>query len=201
MGKALRKDIPMYPELAVREVVANAIIHQNFFLQGTSPMIEIFDDRMEVTNPGTPLIETKRFIDSPPISRNEKIASFMRRIGVCEERGSGIDKAVSQTELYQLPAPLFETTDEHTRAILFAYQKLKDMDKEDRIRSCYLHSGLRYVQRDFMTNTTLRERFRIESKNSAIASRIIKETLDAKVIKPHDETASRKFMKYVPWWA
>lgn len=39
MGKALRKEIPMYPELAVREVVANAIIHQNFFLQGTSPMI------------------------------------------------------------------------------------------------------------------------------------------------------------------
>jgi len=108
MGKALRKDIPMYPELAVREVVANAIIHQNFFLQGTSPMIEIFDDRMEVTNPGTPLIETKRFIDSPPISRNEKLASFMRRIGVCEERGSGFDKIVYQTEYYQLPAPEIE---------------------------------------------------------------------------------------------
>ena len=56
MGKALRKVVPMYPELAVRELVANAIIHQNFFTQDTSPMIEIFDDRMEITNPGMPLI-------------------------------------------------------------------------------------------------------------------------------------------------
>jgi len=201
IGQALRKEVPMFPVLAIRELVANAIIHQDFHMTGTAPMVEIFPNRMEITNPGLPLVKTDRFLDSPPKPRNEALASFMRRIGVCEERGSGIDKAVSQTELYQLPAPLFETTDEHTRAILFAYQKLKDMDKEDRIRSCYLHSGLRYVQRDFMTNTTLRERFRIESKNSAIASRIIKETLDAKVIKPHDETASRKFMKYVPWWA
>ena len=101
MGAALRKDVPMYPELAVRELVANAIIHQNFFLQGTSPMVEIFDDRMEITNPGIPLIEKERFVDHPPVSRNEKLASFMRRIGVCEERGSGYDKVVFQTESYQ----------------------------------------------------------------------------------------------------
>lgn len=49
LGAALRREIPMYPELAVRELVANAIIHQNFFAQGTSPMIEIFEDRMEIT--------------------------------------------------------------------------------------------------------------------------------------------------------
>jgi ATP-dependent DNA helicase RecG len=125
----------------------------------------------------------------------------MRRIGVCEERGSGVDKVVFQTELYQLPAPLFEATDEHTRAILFAHRELKEMDKGDRIRACYLHACLKYVQRDFMTNTTLRERFGIEDKNSATASRIIKETLEAELIRPYDDTASRKFMKYVPWWA
>ena len=44
MGKALRKTVPMYPELAIRELVANAVIHQNFFVRGTSPMIEIFED-------------------------------------------------------------------------------------------------------------------------------------------------------------
>jgi predicted HTH transcriptional regulator len=53
--KALRKSVPMYPGLAVRELVANALIHQDFFVTGTGPTIEIFDDRMEVTNPGTPL--------------------------------------------------------------------------------------------------------------------------------------------------
>lgn len=201
IGQALRKEVPMFPELAIRELVANAIIHQNFHSTGTAPMVEIFADRMEITNPGLPLVKTDRFLDSPPKSRNEALASFMRRIGVCEERGSGVDKVVFQTEYYQLPAPLFETTGEHTRAILFAHREFREMDKEDRIRACYLHACLRNVQRDFMTNTTLRERFGIEDKNSATASRIIKETINAGLIRCHDETAGSKARKYLPWWA
>lgn len=156
---------------------------------------------MEITNPGLPLVKTDRFLDSPPKSRNEALASFMRRIGVCEERGSGVDKVVFQTEFYQLPAPLFETTAEHTRAVLFAHRELREMDKEDRIRACYLHACLRYVQRDFMTNATLRERFGIEDKNSAMASRIIKDAIDANVIRCHDETVGSRARKYLPWWA
>ncbi len=161
MGRALRKTMPMFPELAVRELIANAIIHQDFHIGGTAPMIEIFDNRMEITNPGLPLVKTDRFLDCPPRSRNEALASFMRRIGVCEERGSGVDKVVIQAELFQLPAPVFETTEEHTGAVLFSYKALKDMDKEEKILACYMHAGLRYIQRDLMTNATLRGRFGI----------------------------------------
>lgn len=201
IGKALRKEVPMFPELAVRELVANALIHQDFQQTGTGPMIEIFDNRMEITNPGAPLVQTDRFLDSPPKSRNERLASFMRRIGVCEERGSGVDKVVSETEVFQLPAPVFEKTDEHTRCVLFAHRQFREMDKQDRIRAAYLHACLRYVQRDYMTNATLRERFGIEEQNAAMASRIIKDALEASVIRQFDEAASRKYMKYVPWWA
>ena len=201
IGKAFRQEVPMFPELAVRELVANAIIHQDFHQTGTGSMIEIFSERMEITNPGIPLVNTDRFLDNPPKSRNEALASFLRRVGICEERGSGIDKIVFQTEFYQLPAPIFEVTDEHTRATLFSHKELKDMDKEDRIRACYLHACLKYVQRDFMTNTSLRNRFGIEEKNSAIASRFIKEALEEARIKPYDTSASRKYMKYVPHWA
>lgn len=201
IGKALRREVPMLPELAIRELVANTIIHQDFHITGTGPMVEIFTNRMEITNPGLPLVTTDRFLDSPPKSRNEAIASFMRRIGVCEERGSGIDKVVFQTELYQLPAPIFETTDEHTRSILFAQRELKEMDKVDRVRACYLHACLKYVQRDFMTNASLRERFGIASKNSAMASRIIKDALLAERIRCYDDTVGSKAKKYLPWWA
>jgi ATP-dependent DNA helicase RecG len=201
IGQALRKEVPMFPELAIRELVANAIIHQDFHATGTAPMVEIFSNRMEITNAGTPLVKTDRFLDSPPKSRNEALASFMRRIGVCEERGSGVDKVVFQTEFYQLPAPLFETTDGHTRAILFSHRELRDMDKADRIRASYLHACLKYVQRDFMTNTTLRERFGIEDKNSAMASRIIKDTIDAGLIRCHDDSVGSRARKYVPSWA
>lgn len=201
IGRALRKQVPMFPELAIRELIANAIIHQDFHLTGTGPMVEIFAGRMEITNPGLPLVNVHRFLDSPPRSRNEALASFMRRIGVCEERGSGIDKVVSETEFYQLPAPLFETSDEHTRAVLFAHREFKNMDKTDRIRACYLHACLRYVQRDNMTNTTLRQRFGIEEKNSSMVSRIIRDTIAAGLICVYDDTVGSRARKYLPWWA
>lgn len=201
VGRALRRQVPMFPELAIRELIANAVIHQDFHLTGTGPMVEIFADRMEITNPGLPLVQTHRFLDSPPRSRNEALASFMRRIGVCEERGSGVDKVVSQTELYQLPAPLFETSDEHTRAVLFAHREFKDMDKTDRVRACYLHACLRYVQRDYMTNTTLRERFGIEERNSSMVSRIIRDTIEAGLICVYDDTVGSRARKYLPRWA
>ncbi|MEY4588721.1 MAG: hypothetical protein RL497_797 [Pseudomonadota bacterium] len=201
IGKAFRKEVPMYPELAIRELVANALIHQDFSITGTGPMIELFDQRMEITNPGIPLVDTQRFLDSPPQSRNESLASFMRRINICEERGTGVDKVVSQTEFYQLPAPIFEVTERHTRAVLFGHKEYGRMDKEDRVRACYLHCCLRYVNREHMNNTTLRERFGIEVKNKAMASVVIKDTVKAGLIRPYDPEVGSKAMRYVPQWA
>ncbi len=201
IGKAFRKTIKMYPELAIRELVANAIIHQDFFQTGNSVMIEIYDNRIEITNPGEPLVNTERFLDTPPKSRNEILASFMRRINICEERGSGIDKVVAQTEIYQLPAPIFRVVNGYTVAILFAHKELREMNKQDRVRATYLHSCLKYIQNDFMTNTSLRKRFGIDTQNSAMASRIIKEALQAEKIKIYDESVGTKAREYVPWWA
>ena len=201
IGQALRKTVPMFPELAVRELVANALIHQDFFVTGAGPMVEIFDDRIEITNPGEPLVDAQRFVDSPPKSRNEALASLMRRFRICEERGSGIDKVVSQVELYQLPAPLFEVPEGFTRTVLFAHRPLREMDKADRVRACYLHACLKYVQRDYLTNASIRERFGIEPVNKAMASRYIREAVDEEKIKPYDEQAARKMMKYLPFWA
>ncbi|MCM1961823.1 ATP-binding protein [Acinetobacter pittii] len=201
IGKAFRKQVPMFPDLSIRELVANALIHQDFSITGTGPMIEIFESRMEITNPGIPLVATERFLDAPPQSRNEALASFMRRINICEERGTGIDKVITESELYQLPAPSFELSDHHTRVVLFGYKSFTDMDKEDRIRACYQHCCLRYVNREHMNNTSLRERLGIDIKNSAMVSRVIKDTLTADLIKPYDSDAGTKAMRYIPHWA
>lgn len=201
IGKALRKDVPMYPELAVRELVANAIIHQDFSLRGTGPMIEIFTDRMEITNPGIPLINTERFLDSPPRSRNEILASFLRRVGICEERGSGIDKVVSLTESYQLPAPIIEVIGEHTKVTLFSYKPFVEMNRTERTHACYLHSCLKYVTREHMTNASLRKRFGLEDKDNSVASRIIRDAVEAGKLKPFDPNTAPRYMKYVPFWA
>lgn len=197
----IRREVPVYPELAIRELIPNALIHQDFAVTGSGPMVEIFSDRMEITNPGEPLVKTERFLDSPPRSRNEALASFMRRLGVCEERGSGVDKVVAETEKHQLPAPLFETPDGSTRAVLFTHRPLRDMDRADRTRACYLHACLRYVERDPMTNSTLRARLGITEPNKAMASRIISDAIEDGRIKPKDPEQGKKYAKYLPFWA
>lgn len=201
IGKALRKEVPMYPELAIRELIANSVVHQDFSISGTSPMIEIFEDRIEITNPGIPLVETDRFLDNPPKSRNEQLASFLRRIGVCEERGSGFDKVVAKTEEFQLPAPKIDVYKEHTKVTLFAHIPYAKMDKEDKLRACYLHACLKYVNNDYLTNTSLRERFGIAQKNNAMVSRIIRNGIEENLIKAYNEDTAPKYMKYIPYWA
>lgn len=201
IGEAFRREVPMYPDLALRELIANALIHQDFAVTGAGPMVEVFDDRIEVTNPGVPLGDIQRLLDQPPRSRNEALAAFMRRIGLCEERGSGVDKVVSETELYQLPPPRWEVSGNSSRAILFAHKELREMDRDERIHACYLHASLRYVMREAMTNTTVRERFGIEERNSAQASRIIREALSAGAIKPYDPEQGKRHASYLPFWA
>jgi ATP-dependent DNA helicase RecG len=200
--KAFRTRVPMYPPLAVRELVANALIHQDLTLTGTGPMIEVFTGRIEISNPGRPLIEPDRFLDAAPRSRNEKLAALMRRFGICEERGSGIDKVVRQAEVYQLPPPDFRVSGEHTVAVLYAPRPFSQMDRSERVRACYQHACLQWIAHGYLTNSTLRDRFGISAANSAMASRIIGETLSAGLIKPDDpENRSRKHARYVPFWA
>jgi ATP-dependent DNA helicase RecG len=202
LGQAFRREFRMYPEVAIRELVANALVHQDFSVGGDGPKVEIFDDRVEITNPGRPLIDTLRFVDEPPQSRNESLASLMRRMNICEERGSGIDKTLFHVELHQLPAPDFRVTDLHTVATLFSAVPLDRMEKRDRVRACYLHACLKQVSNEEMTNETLRNRLNIPDKDYPKASRIIRETIEAGLVKPHDPSnRSRKHAKYLPFWA
>ena len=197
----LRKMTSAFPELAVRELLANALIHQDFHVTGAGPMLEIFDDRVEITNPGEPLVATERFLDTPPKSRNEGLASLMRRFGICEERGTGIDKVVNEIELLHLPPPLFEVPPGSTRTILFAHRDVRSMDTAEKIRAVYQHACLRYVNRNYLTNASLRERFDIRENNRAWVSRLIRAAVQAGVIAPYDPSAAPKMMRYVPWWS
>lgn len=141
-------------------------------------------------------------MDEPPRSRNDALAALMRRMNMCEERGSGIDKVVFAIELYQLPAPNFVLKSESMVVTLYAYQALREMDKDSRVRACYQHACLKYVSNEQLTNTSLRKRFEIEDSNSAQASRIISEAVAEKFIKPSDpDSKSRKHTKYLPFWA
>ena len=199
IGQAFRVDHAVFPEIAIRELTANALIHQDMTIAGTGPMVELFDDRIEITNPGAPLIDVRKFIGSPPRSRNEALAALMRRMRICEERGSGIIKVLTAVELFQLPAPDFRALDDNTRVILYAPRKFRDMDAGERIRACYQHAALRYVTGERMTNASFRHRLGIEERNSAQVSRVIRDCLNAGAIRVADPVSPRT--GYVPFWA
>ncbi len=74
------------------------------------------------------------------------------------------------------------------------------MDKNDRGRACYLHVCLKWVSKDSLVNASLRERFGVEEKNKATVLRYIREAVESGAIKPLDETAPKKLMKYVTYW-
>lgn len=199
--RSFRQEVTMFPRIAVRELVANALIHQDYSVSGTGPMVEIFDTRMEITNPGEPLVEVERFLDRPPKSRNESLASLMRRFDICEERGTGIDKVVLSVELHQSPPPLFEAPTGFTRTFLFARKPLSDMDRRERVRACYLHACLRYVTGLPMNNASIRDRFGIARQNAAAASRFLREALDDGYIVIGNPDAGARSRTYLPYWA
>lgn len=200
MGKAYRAEMKMFPSLGVRELVANALIHQDFNETRTFIAIELYSDRLEISNPGKPAISPERFIDEYQ-SRNEKLADLMRRMGVCEERGSGIDRVVSLAEFWQLPAPDFRADEHRTFAILFAHKAFNELDGKDRVRACYQHCVLRWAQSQKMTNQSLRERFKLPVNKSETVSRIIRDAIEQRRIKLDTSSTSRRYARYVPWWA
>lgn len=198
---ALREKKSAYPLVTIREAVANALIHQDFSITGTGPVVEIFETRIEITNPGTPLVDVRGIIDNPPKSRNEKLASLMRRLRMCEELGTGWDKIVISAELQQLPAPRINLHEGSTRVTLFSEMPFSSISSEEKLWACYLHACIKQVQGEQLTNRSLRERFGLKDSASSSISRLIKEAVEAKLIKPLDPATAPKHMKYIPVWA
>jgi len=198
---ALRKEIKLVPEIAIRELIANALVHQDFTIPGTGVMIEIYADRVEISNPGEPAVPVDRFIDGYQ-SRNERLTDLMRRFAICEEKGSGIDKIIDAAEAYQLPAPDFRSTYRRTEVVLFGYSPFNQMDSDARVRACYQHCALQYVLRKRMTNRSLRLRFKLpESKSEAISRTIRDASKAGKIRIQHREQKSLRYRSYVPFWA
>jgi len=201
IGKAFREEIKMFPDVMIRELVANALIHQDFNETGTSVTVEIYSNRMEILNPGRSIVSPDRFIDAYQ-SRNERLADVMRRMGICEEQGRGVDKVIDYAEICQLPAPDWRTGERHTIAVVFAHKSFEDMDGIERIRAAYQHCALKYLTNERMNNQSLRERFKLSDDKTELVSGIISDAMREARIKPENpEKTSRRYAKYVPYWA
>jgi ATP-dependent DNA helicase RecG len=203
----IRRSVPFIPEIAIREVIANALIHQDLTADGSGPIIEIYDNRIEISNPGQPLGEINRIIDDAPRSRNELLARTMRFLGLCEERGKGIDKTIMAIEdvaiedRIHLPAPSFRVAQNGFTVTLYGPKPFSEMSREEKQRSCYQHCVLRYLRNDFMNNSSLRERFSLAKDDYQSASAIITDAVRSGIITPADDMQGKRNARYVPSWA
>ena len=193
----------MYPLEALRELIANALIHQDLSVTGAGPMIEVFASRLEVSNPGVPLIDIDRLLDEPPRTRNERVARLMRQMRFCEERGSGIDRVVGLAEIFQLPAPDFAIRGQSFVATLLTPRSFAEMSLDERARACYQHACLRWVAgRNTTTNATLRERFGLPASRAAQITKVLKEAVERRALRDADpKNRSRAQSAYLPYWA
>lgn len=201
--QSLRTEVNVYPEIALRELIANALIHQDFSVTGSGPMIEIFDDRIEFTNPGSllPSKRVDRLIGTTPESRNELLASSFRRYRICEERGTGFQKVVASIELFGLPPVIFTPLENVFKVTLYAPKKFADMSQTERVEACYQHAVLQYLSNQTLTNTTLRERFKLHEKQRNTVTNLMADAVSAGRIKRKDPTGGKKFAEYWPYWA
>lgn len=196
---AIRKQVKLVSEVVIRELLANALIHQDFEMTGVSPVVEIYSDRVEISNPGEPVVPVERFIDGYQ-SRNEHLADLMRRFGICEEKSSGIDRVIQAIEMHQLPAPDFLVEHKRTVVVIYGSKAFKAMDRTDRIRACYQHCVLQWVLRKKMTHQTLRERFKLSTNSNKTVKNIISMTIEQQLIKADPSTlVGKKY--YIPVWA
>lgn len=198
MDGPLRKKRSIFPILSIRELVANALIHQDLNEKG-SPIISIFEDHIVISNPGIPIVEKYRFIDSPPRSRNESLAAAMHRVGICEERGSGYDKVITYIEQNNLPAPEITIHDKSTSVTLWYEKSFRDLTKDELIQICYDHSCLNYVQGKVTNNYSLRTRFKLDESERYKISRIFKLAVEAGLIKEKEGTGPKN-REYLPFW-
>lgn len=185
-----------YPQAIIRELIANAIIHQDLSMTGSEIKIEVYDNRVEITNPGKSVIDLWRFYDCNK-SRNEKLAYYMRQLKLCEELGSGIDRIVEISELNNLFTPKFIITNEYVNAKLFREKKFEQMVEEDKINILYYHCCFRYSIEDYMTNSFLRNRFLLDNSKPSTdrISNLIKKAKNMKLIKVGPNKS------YIPFWA
>ena len=113
-----REDVYDVPITALREAIVNALVHRSYVNRDTVT-VTILDDRIEVESPGTLLMRAEQLGTGMYRTRNEVVARFLREVGVCETRGTGVQRMREACRAQGLREPLIEEVEDHVRVTFF----------------------------------------------------------------------------------
>lgn len=132
IGALKRKDVPQYPPIVVREAVINALLHTDYSIKGASIQLAIFDDRIEITNPGClPFgLSLETAISGVSQLRNRTIGRVFRELKLIEQWGSGLGRMIAICHKEGIPLPKFEELGNFFRTTLYHKQeKASEMEE------------------------------------------------------------------------
>ena len=133
-----REELPDYPERAVTETVANAIIHRDYMQMGSEIHVDMYDDRLEIYSPGGmmdgKLIQQLNPLTVPSKRRNPLLADFFSRLGLMERRGSGMKKIIDAYKQYEhlttYHAPEFNSNSSEFHVTLWNLNYVEEEESE-----------------------------------------------------------------------
>lgn len=125
-GAMKRRDIPEYPVDGIREALTNALVHANYEIQGTRIFVAIYDDKLEIQNPGImpPGMSIEQFKAGVSRIRNPVMARVFGELGLVEEWGSGYKRIKDVCQRNGYPEPQWEELGNVLRVTFFPHPEI-----------------------------------------------------------------------------
>ena len=177
---------PFFPEIALRELILNALIHRKYQITAAIK-VAIYDDRVEIFSPGElpPAINIESLGDGTSQIRNVHIAKFARKIGLMEKLGSGIREAKEALEAARIPPPVFIEQATSFKCVIFRAKTVKIRENPRQIALDFLQENEWISKKDLVKSG-------ISERN---ASLILKKLSDEGILQKEGEARATRFRK------
>lgn len=184
-----REDIPAYPDVVLREVITNSVVHRDYRKMHHPVKIAMFDNRIEIENPGglMPGLTIYNLIHRRDW-RNPLLAELMKKFGFGDMDGQGIDRLYAATLSIKVPPPILIDHDNSFTIILSAPKSFEEFSPEEK----RLMIIIMVIMHEYIDNKNVRNCFGISTEK---ASTLIKSLVADKVLQPGG--TSRKYAKYI----
>lgn len=116
---SLRKDQPLIPEIVIREALANAIVHRDYLDASSNIQVDLYSDRVEITNPGKSLVPIDKLDVAPSTTRNPLLMDYMKAWGITDQHARGIRTIKVEAKRAKLPDPVFGNIANSFKATIF----------------------------------------------------------------------------------